>query len=266
MILATLFICFFLSGSAALLYEVVWMRMLTQIFGSSAYAIATLLAAFMAGLALGSYIFGRLANSARNLLRLYGILELGIGIYGLLVPVLFRSARGVYIPLFWLYDSYPTTFNLLLFLLSFVLLIFPTFLMGATLPVLSRFFVRSFSHLGQRIADLYATNTLGAVLGCALTGYYLIPALGMSRTVHAAAMMNLVIALLIFVVDGMRAAVGVNHAPCSRSAARQDQDAFSLGQFVDQQSERRVELARAAWRRAAHMRIVLGLRGAALIV
>ncbi|MEK6561654.1 MAG: fused MFS/spermidine synthase, partial [Candidatus Binatota bacterium] len=204
MILATLFICFFLSGSAALLYEVAWMRMLTQIFGSSAYAVATLLAAFMAGLALGSYIFGRLANSARNLLRLYGILELGIGIYGLLVPVLFRSARGVYIPLFWLYDSYPTTFNLLLFLLSFVLLIFPTFLMGATLPVLSRFFVRSFSHLGQRIADLYATNTLGAVLGCALTGYYLIPALGMSRTVHAAAMMNLVIALLIFVVDGMR--------------------------------------------------------------
>jgi len=204
MILAALFICFFLSGSAALLYEVVWMRMLTQIFGSSAYAVATLLAAFMAGLALGSYVFGRLANSAKNVLRLYGILELGIGIYGLLVPVLFRSTRGVYVPLFWLYDSYPMTFNLLLFLLSFVLLIFPTFLMGATLPVLSRFFVRSFSHLGQRIADLYATNTLGAVLGCALTGYYLIPALGMSRTVHAAAMMNLVIALLIFLVDGMR--------------------------------------------------------------
>ena len=205
LVLATLFICFFLSGSAALLYEVVWMRMLTQIFGSSAYAIATLLAAFMAGLALGSYAFGRLANSAKNLLRLYGILELGIGIYGLLVPVLFRSARGVYVPLFWFYDSYPLTFNLLLFFLSFVLLVLPTFLMGATLPVLSRFFVRSFSHLGQRIGDLYATNTLGAVLGCSLTGYYLIPAFGMSRTVHAAAMMNLVIAFVIFVVDGIRA-------------------------------------------------------------
>lgn len=203
LILATLFICFFLSGAAALLYEVVWMRMLIQIFGSSAHAVATVLAAFMAGLALGSYVFGRLANGAKNLLRLYGILELGVGIYGLLVPFLFKTTRGIYIPLFWLYDSNPVIFNFLLFLLSFALLVFPTFLMGATLPVLSRFLVRSFSQLGQRVGDLYATNTLGAVLGCSLTGYYLIPALGMSRTVYLAAMMNLVIALVIFLVDGI---------------------------------------------------------------
>lgn len=201
LILAALFSCFFLSGSAALLYEVVWMRMLTQIFGSSAYAIATVLAAFMAGLALGSYVFGRLANRAKNLLRLYGILELGIGIYGLLVPLLFRATRGIYIPLFWLYDSSPVTFNFLLFLLSFALLVFPTFLMGATLPVLSRFFVRSFTHLGQRVGDLYATNTFGAVLGCSLTGYYLIPALGMNRTVYTAAITNLAVALVIFLLD-----------------------------------------------------------------
>ncbi|HEX9444660.1 MAG TPA: hypothetical protein VGA73_11095, partial [Candidatus Binatia bacterium] len=77
-----LFLCFFLSGAAALVYEVVWMRMLTQIFGSSAYAVATVLAAFMAGLALGSYTFGRLAGRGKNLLRLYGVLELGIGGYG----------------------------------------------------------------------------------------------------------------------------------------------------------------------------------------
>ncbi|MEK7341496.1 MAG: fused MFS/spermidine synthase [Candidatus Binatota bacterium] len=201
LILAALFSCFFLSGTAALLYEVVWMRMLTQIFGSSAYAIATVLAAFMAGLALGSYVFGRLANRAKNLLRLYGILELGIGIYGLLVPLLFRATRGIYIPLFWLYDSSPVIFNFLLFLLSFALLVFPTFLMGATLPVLSRFFVRSFTHLGQRVGDLYATNTFGAVLGCSLTGYYLIPALGMNRTVYTAAITNLAVALVIFLLD-----------------------------------------------------------------
>lgn len=202
LILTALFVCFFLSGSAALLYEVVWMRMLTQIFGSSAYAVATVLAAFMAGLALGSYVFGRFVNSERNCLRLYGILELGIGIYGLLVPYLFKTARGIYLPLFWLYDSYPAIFTCLLFVFSFVLLVFPTFLMGATLPVLSRFFVRSFSHLGQRVGDLYGTNTLGAVLGCALTGYYLIPTMGMNRTVHLAAMTNLAVALVIFLIDG----------------------------------------------------------------
>ncbi|MGH7772639.1 MAG: fused MFS/spermidine synthase [Candidatus Binatia bacterium] len=204
LVLTGLFICFFLSGAAALVYEVVWMRMLTQIFGSSAYAVATVLAAFMAGLALGSYVFGRLVSRERNFLRLYGILEIGIGIYGFLVPFIFATARRVYIPLFWLYDSYPAIFTFLLFLLSFVLLVFPTFLMGATLPVLSRFFVRSFSHLGQRIGDLYGTNTLGAVLGCSLAGYYLIPNLGMTRTVYTAGITNLIIGLVIFLIDGMR--------------------------------------------------------------
>jgi spermidine synthase len=192
-----LFLCFFLSGAAALVYEVVWMRMLTQIFGSSAYAVATVLAAFMAGLALGSYVFGRLASSRRNPLRLYGILEFGVGIYGLLAPYLFTVARGLYPPLFWLYELSPLIFNFLLFLLAFVLLVLPTFLMGATLPVLSQFFVRSFSHLGQRVGDLYATNTFGAVLGCAVAGYLLIPELGLSRTVYTAAATNLAIAVLI---------------------------------------------------------------------
>jgi spermidine synthase len=199
--IAILFVCFFLSGAAALMYEVVWMRMLTQIFGSTAYAVATVLAAFMAGLALGSYVFGRLANAKRNLLLLYGVLELGIGVYGFLAPLFFRSARGMYGPLFWLYELSPTAFNLLLFVFSFILLAVPTFLMGATLPLLSQFFVRSFTHLGRRVGDLYATNTLGAVFGCALAGFYLIPRLGLSGTVYTAAIANLVIAALIIIVS-----------------------------------------------------------------
>jgi spermidine synthase len=202
--IAILFVCFFLSGAAALIYEVVWMRMLTQIFGSSAYAVATVLAAFMAGLALGSYVFGRLASRDRNLLRLYGVLEFGIGVYGFLAPIFFRAARGVYAPLFPLYDFSPTLFNLVLFVLSFVLLVVPTFLMGATLPLLSQFFVKNASHLGQRVGDLYATNTLGAVFGCALAGYYLIPDLGMSGTVYTAAIGNIVIAAVIVLLAGAR--------------------------------------------------------------
>ena len=81
----------------------------------------------MAGLALGSYVFGRLANAKRNLLLLYGVLELGIGVYGFLAPLFFRSARGMYGPLFWLYELSPTAFNLLLFVFSFILLAAPTF-------------------------------------------------------------------------------------------------------------------------------------------
>jgi spermidine synthase len=198
--IAALFVCFFLSGAAALMYEVVWMRMLTQIFGSTAYAVATVLAAFMAGLALGSYVFGCLSERKKNLLRLYGLLELGIGVYGFCAPFLFYRARGIYAPLFWLYELSPIAFNLVLFVLAFLLLALPTFLMGATLPVLSQVFVRHQSHLGQRIGDLYATNTLGAVVGCALAGYFLIPSFGLSGTVYAAAAGNIAIAALILAV------------------------------------------------------------------
>ena len=197
-------LCFFLSGAAGLIYEVVWTRMLTQIFGNTTYAIATVLAAFMAGLAIGSYFFGRIADRGKNDFLLYGILEAGVGIYGLVVPWFFEAGRRIYIPLFHLNDAYPFVFNLLLFFLSFLLLVIPTLLMGATLPLLSRFFVKSFTDLGRRVGDLYATNTLGAVLGCALSGYYLIPSFGMRTTVYIAAALNLAIAVVIFIVDLLR--------------------------------------------------------------
>jgi predicted membrane-bound spermidine synthase/Tfp pilus assembly protein PilF len=196
--------CFFFSGVAGLLYQVVWTRMLTQIFGNTTYAIATVLSAFMAGLAIGSYLFGQIADRGKNDFLLYGILETGVGVYGFLVPWIFSMGQKVYGPIFGLNESYPFLFNLVLFFLSFVLLVFPTMLMGATLPVLSRFFVRSFADFGRRVGDLYATNTLGAVIGCAAAGFFLIPGLGMRMTVYVAAGINLVIGLLIVVVDRLR--------------------------------------------------------------
>ena len=203
-LLSIAFLCFFFSGAAGLIYEVVWTRMLTQIFGNTTYAIATVLAAFMAGLAVGSYLFGRIADRGKNDFLLYGILEAGVGIYGLAVPWLFQGGRLIYIPLYHLNEAYPFVFNLLLFVLSFVLLVLPTMLMGATLPVLSRFFIRTYEQIGKRVGDLYGTNTLGAVLGCAVSGYYLIPNLGMRRTVFVAAGLNLFIAVVIFIVDALR--------------------------------------------------------------
>jgi spermidine synthase len=203
LLLVALF-CFFFSGVAGLIYEVVWMRMLTQIFGNTTYAIATVLSSFMAGLALGSYFFGKLADRGKNDFLLYGILEAGVGIYGLLVPWLFKIGQVLYVPLYGLNESVPFLFNLLLFSLSFVLLVFPTILMGATLPVLSRFFVHSLAHLGRRVGNLYATNTLGAVIGCAAAGYVLIPNFGMRGALFIAAGLNLIIAVLIFIVDRLR--------------------------------------------------------------
>ena len=196
--------CFFFSGAAGLIYQVVWTRMLTQIFGNTTYAIATVLSAFMAGLAIGSYLFGQIADRGKNDFLLYGVLEAGVGVYGFLVPWIFKTAQKVYGPIFGLNQNFPFLFNLVLFFLSFVLLVFPTMLMGATLPVLSRFFVRSFAQFGRRVGDLYATNTLGAVIGCAAGGFFLIPTVGMRMTVYVAAGVNLVIAAVILIVDRMR--------------------------------------------------------------
>ncbi|MBI4526475.1 MAG: fused MFS/spermidine synthase [Deltaproteobacteria bacterium] len=222
-------VCFFFSGAAGLIYEVVWTRMLTQIFGNTTYAIATVLSAFMAGLALGSYLFGRIADRGKNDFLLYGILEAGVGIYGFMVPWLFTVGQMVYKPLFGLNESYPYIFNLLLFALSFVLLVLPTLLMGATLPVLSRFFVRSFAHLGRRVGDLYATNTLGAVLGCGFAGYYLIPTLGMRATVYVAAVLNILIAALIILVDRLRSKEPVVYAAAVTETREQPSGAAPSG-------------------------------------
>src|SRR5262245_65127212 len=101
--------------------------MLTQIFGNTTYAIATVLSAFMAGLAIGSYLFGKIADRGKNDFLLYGMLEAGVGIYGFFVPWLFRMAQKIYGPIFGLYASYLFVFNMVLLLLSFILIVLHTF-------------------------------------------------------------------------------------------------------------------------------------------
>ena len=190
-------VCFLLSGFAGLVYEIVWVRILGQIFGNTTLAIATVLAAFMAGLALGSYAFGRLAGRLRNDLLAYGVLEGCIGLYGLLILPLFGVVRRVYFALYPSLESSYVLSSLTLFALSFGLLVAPTVLMGATLPVLSRFFVTRLEHLGGRVGDLYALNTLGAVVGCALAGYAMIPGLGLRASILTAAGTNFLVAAAI---------------------------------------------------------------------
>ncbi len=190
---------FFVSGATALIYEVVWARMLTQIFGNTTHAIATVLSAFMGGLALGSYVLGRLADTRRNAFLIYGLLEGGVGVYGLVIPTLFALTQQAYSRLYGLAQTSFTAFSLALFILCFAVILIPTALMGATLPMLSRFSVTRFALLGRRIGDLYAINTLGAVLGCALSGFHLIPELGLRGSVRLAAALNLSIAALVVV-------------------------------------------------------------------
>ena len=137
-----LLLLFFMSGMCGLIYEVVWMRMLTIVFGNTVFATSTVLAVFMAGLALGSYVFGRWVDQRQDVLRLYGLLEIGIGLYAVVLPFLLRGITPLYIWVFSSWGSGYYTLGLIRFGISFILLLFPAMLMGATLPILIRYFAR----------------------------------------------------------------------------------------------------------------------------
>jgi spermidine synthase len=200
-LLAGIVACFFLSGATGLVYEVLWIRMLGLVFGHTVFAVTTVLTAFMAGLGLGSWIFGRIADRQARPLRLYGLLEIGVGVFCLLVPVLLPLVEMVYRALARGLGLSFFAFSLAQFALVLALFLPPTTLMGATLPILSRVFATDARSLGRRVGFLYALNTFGAVVGTALAGYVLLPGLGMRTTLLLAAAVNLVVGALIVLAD-----------------------------------------------------------------
>ena len=190
---------FFVSGISGLLYEVAWTRMLHLLFGDTVLAVSTVLASFMAGLALGSFWSGRYADRHPPSLALYAGLEVAIGVSAILLPVALLALTPVYV---WLHQSLHASFWLfsaVRFALAFCLLAIPTTLMGATLPVLSRYMVQNHATLGWSVGTLYSLNAGGAVLGCFAAGYVLLGHLGLSQTVWLGAALNLAIALVAWV-------------------------------------------------------------------
>jgi spermidine synthase len=184
---------FFLSGAAGLVYEVVWTRYLTLAFGVTAEAVSAVLSAYMAGLALGSFLLGRRVARIKNLLRTYAWLELGVGVFALLTPLIYMRVEAINIYLFRNLGETGTAFDILRFVICFVVMLVPTTMMGGTLPVLSRFVVSRRSSIGFGVGTLYSINTFGAVLGTFSAGYMLIPAMGLSATVYLAAVVNLAV-------------------------------------------------------------------------
>lgn len=188
------------SGTCGLIYEILWMKMLTLVIGNTVFSITTVLTAFMGGLALGSFLAGRLEDKIKNPLRIYGLLEGGIGAYALLVPFLIVATE----PLFrFIYQNVNPSFygfSLLRFFVCGIILLVPTTLMGATLPVISKYFVKRQTHLGWTVSKIYGVNTFGAVLGSFAAGFILIPRLGITLTIYSAAFLNLAIAACVLIL------------------------------------------------------------------
>lgn len=192
--------CLVFSGLSALVYQVLWTRLLGFTFGTSTEAIGTVLAVFFGGMAIGNGLAAKLSSRVLRPLRLYAILELGIGLFALAsLPILQH--------LHWVYgligtEHGPTTFVLARIALSALVLLPPTIAMGATLPVVAGGLVERSDHLGRWSAYLYAANTLGAVCGAYLCGFWMIPVLGLTQTVLVAAAVNLAVGALVWIGAG----------------------------------------------------------------
>ena len=137
--------------------------MIVKIIGSAPFAVSIVLTVFMGGLGLGSYLAGRSVDRIQQplaLVRTYGILEIAIGVYGIILPLLLVAFRPVYAVLYNHLFDYFLGYNILTFIGCSLLLIIPVICMGATLPVLSRFFVTSISNVGTHVGRLYGLNTI----------------------------------------------------------------------------------------------------------
>jgi predicted membrane-bound spermidine synthase len=189
-IVLTLFFC---SGAAALVYEVIWSKFLSQILGSTVYAQTLVLAAFMGGLAIGNSWFGRRADRWQNPLRAYGALEVVIGAYAFFYNVWDRLADGIFIRIGSGIAGYPAWLLVLKAVLSALLLLGPTILMGGTLPLLAAWLQKSFPEAGRGSALFYAVNSLGAVAGAGMAGFWLVSSFGMVEALRIATVTNLAI-------------------------------------------------------------------------
>lgn len=186
------------AGAIGLIYQVIWIRQLTLIFGSTTLPASTVLIALLCGLAVGSIYFGRTADREERPLRLFAVLETGIGVYVLVSPLLLNVLNAIHI---LAYRGLNGEFYSLLFIrlaLSFLFLLVPSVLMGGALLVLCKFLAGSTEKLGFHVGTLAGLKLVGGAVGCLTVVFFLMPTLGMQQSIYLGAGMNLVVAAVAF--------------------------------------------------------------------
>lgn len=185
------FACFFLSGVAGLIAEICWIRRAALAFGSTIYALSTVLAVFFAGLAIGGLLFGERSPRIDRPLRLYALLELALALLVLATMPLFDLTEAIFGLVYQSFDALGVTVALARCVLVAVVVLPPAIIMGGTLPLFCRQFVATEAHVGRTVALLYGINTLGAAVGAAWCGFILLPQLGMQSSLLIAAVLEL---------------------------------------------------------------------------
>jgi spermidine synthase len=175
-----IYLIFVLSGAAGLIYEIVWARQLVLVFGNTTQAVSAILTGFFGGMAIGSFVGGRLADRVRSPLRLYGLLELALVVVVLATPITFELLHEVYRGGYAALREQPHLLALLRFGLALAALGPATVMMGITLPALTRHLSAGESHLSVAFGRLYAANTVGAIVGTLASGFVLIEVFGLT--------------------------------------------------------------------------------------
>ncbi|WP_324272886.1 fused MFS/spermidine synthase [Acinetobacter junii] len=192
-LISTLAAIFFISGFSALIYQVCWQRLLFTGFGVDLTSVTIIISIFMVGLGVGAFYGGRVADKFKgNTIFIFCLIEFLIGVFG------FFSNKLI----LFLQDHFVYSGILKLSFLNFILLLFPTFLMGSTLPLLTSFFNNFLNNVGESIGVLYFYNTLGASFGALGTGFIFFNYIGLSETIYIAATLNMIVAISGFIIYG----------------------------------------------------------------
>ena len=227
--------CFILSGFAALLYQTAWMRQFSLVFGTSELAVAAVLSAYMGGLALGAGLAARYVRKVTRPVLVYGLLEAGIAVSALGVPLLLQLASFLYAAVLGgqpePVDASGLGQSFFYLAVAFVVLLIPTSFMGATLPLLTKYVVHTNEQVGSRVGMLYATNTVGAIAGTLVAAFLLLPRFGLVGTVYFGVAVNFLVFVLAAALahrfDDTRQPAGEAEAEAAAPSARSAETAVS---------------------------------------
>jgi len=193
---------FFLSGLIGIVYEVIWIRIFTDILGSSVQSVSAVTIAFLLGLGIGSYLFGKRVDESSRPLRFYALLEVGIGLTIVLNYWLFMHSGSMIIALSSYLDYH--TVKWFSFLLAFIFISIPALFIGGTFPAISKSLIHDEANLEEKLGRLYSINTFGAGIGALLSGLILIKCLGFKSTLFLCAGINILIAIMVLVINQYR--------------------------------------------------------------
>ncbi|MGB9664708.1 MAG: fused MFS/spermidine synthase [Ignavibacteria bacterium] len=202
----TIYLFFVLSGMTGLIFQISWFKYLSLFLGNTTYAQVIVLSTFLGGLAIGNYLFGRISDQLKNHLKLYGLIELLIGLYCLLFPLLSNLYEKLFLNFVdeSLLDNSPTIYLTIKIFIAIISLILPTTLMGGTLPILTNYFTEKIENIRKENANLYFLNSFGAVVGIFFAGFVLIKTFGLDVTIKIGGVINIFVGLVSLFISSIK--------------------------------------------------------------